>query len=87
MNSRGMGSDRLTNDPKVDFQPVWSPDGSKIAFTSTRDGNYEIYTMTPNGMGLYRRTNDPALDSQPDWQPLSPPPNPKPPTTQPRPSS
>jgi TolB protein len=66
-----MGADRLTNDPKVDFQPAWSSDGSKIAFTSTRDGNYEIYTMNPNGMGLYRLTNDPALDSQPDWQPLT----------------
>jgi hypothetical protein len=87
MNADGTQLDRLTNNPQSDLQPAWSPDGRRIAFTSTRHGNDEIYTMTPNGMGLYRRTNDPALDSQPDWQPLSPPPNPKPPMTPPRPRS
>ena len=71
MNADGTQLDHLTNNPQSDLQPAWSPDGRRIAFTSTRDGNDEIYTMTPNGMGLYRRTNDPALDSQPDWQPLS----------------
>ena len=32
-----------------DSYPAWSPDGSKIAFTSTRDGNSEIYVSNPDG--------------------------------------
>jgi len=36
---------RLTAGPKVDTQPSISPDGSKLAFQSNRNGNYEIYAM------------------------------------------
>ena len=36
---------RLTAGPKFDTQPAISPDGSKLAFQSNRDGNYEIYVM------------------------------------------
>jgi TolB protein len=36
---------RLTAGPKSDDQPAISPDGSKLAFQSNRDGNYEIYVM------------------------------------------
>jgi|SRR5829696_659434 hypothetical protein len=42
----------------------------KIAFWSSRDGNYEIYTMNPNGQGLDTLTT--KNDDSPDWQPLSP---------------
>jgi Bacterial Ig-like domain len=59
----------------------------KIAFESTRDGNFEIYAMNANGTGLDRLTNNPAFDSSPDWQRLSPTPDPPPPdndTTPPR---
>jgi TolB protein len=36
---------RLTAGPKIDTQPAISRDGSKLAFQSNRDGNYEIYVM------------------------------------------
>jgi len=36
---------RLTAGPKVDTQPAISPDGSKLAFETNRDGNFEIYVM------------------------------------------
>jgi Tol biopolymer transport system component len=36
---------RLTAGPKFDAQPAISPDGSKLAFQSNRNGNYEIYVM------------------------------------------
>ena len=46
MNADGSEPVQLTNNQGfTDFQPAWSPDGSKIAFVSTRDGDYEIYTM------------------------------------------
>lgn len=36
---------RVTAGPKYDTRPAFSPDGSKLAFQSNRDGNYEIYVM------------------------------------------
>jgi len=41
----GGNRQRLTAGPKTDTQPAISPDGSKLAFQSNRDGNYEIYVM------------------------------------------
>ena len=39
----------LTNHPALDGFAVWSPDGTRIAFTSNRDGNTEIYVMNADG--------------------------------------
>ena len=36
---------RLTAGPKFDGRPAYSPDGTKLAFESNRNGNYEIYVM------------------------------------------
>src|SRR4029077_4567436 len=42
---------------------------SKIAFSSDRDGNYEIYVMNPDGTNPTRLTNDTAIDDFPDISP------------------
>ena len=49
--------------------PAWSPDGRKIAFTSERDGNSEVYVMNANGSGQRNLTRDPAYDADPTWSP------------------
>src|SRR5215210_412143 len=41
--------ERLTDTPGLDGFPTWSPDGDQIAFTSSRDGNWEIYVMDWDG--------------------------------------
>jgi Tol biopolymer transport system component len=41
----------------------------KIAFTSDRDGNSEIYTINPDGSDLVRLTNNAGVDSYPTWSP------------------
>ena len=72
MNADGSGQTDLTNDPADDTDPTWSPDGSKIAFTTNRGptGDNEIYLMNANGSSPVDLTNSPANESDPDWQPV-----------------
>jgi Tol biopolymer transport system component len=45
------------------------PPINRLAFRSTRDGNEEIYTMSPDGTNLRRLTDDPAPDARSSWSP------------------
>jgi TolB protein len=45
--------------------PRWSPDGTRIAFVSERDGDPEIYLMNPNGTGRVRLTHAAGRDAHP----------------------
>jgi len=60
---------QLTSSDAWDLNPVWSPDGSKIAFTSNRSGNYEIWIMNADGSGLKNLTNRPSNNEKPAWSP------------------
>jgi TolB protein len=60
---------QLTDVPSGDTLPVWSPDGTKIAFQSLRDHNYEIYVMNADGSGQTNLTNHPGKDLEPSWSP------------------
>jgi len=42
---------RLTFDPADDFNPVWSPDGARVAFTSDRRGHRDVYVKNASGTG------------------------------------
>jgi WD40-like Beta Propeller Repeat len=66
--SNNSGASQLTTGPAHNFEPSWSPDG-KIAFTSLRDGDYEIYTMNQDGSAQTRLTTNAATDESPDWSP------------------
>jgi TolB protein len=49
--------------------PAWSPDGKHIAYSSTYQGNQEIYIGAIDGGKHVRLTSDPALDAHPAWSP------------------
>jgi Tol biopolymer transport system component len=69
VNADGSGLHNLTNNPAADYDPVWSPDGSKIAFDTHRDGNWRVYVMNADGSGLSNLTNNPGGDVSPAWSP------------------
>jgi Tol biopolymer transport system component len=43
---------RMTFDPAVDIDPVWSPDGKTLVFSSRRTGDFDLYTLRGAGGGL-----------------------------------
>ena len=60
---------RLTDDPWDDRQPAISPDGSRIAFSSRRNGYWDIYILSlANGL-LTRVSDTPQYDGSPTWSP------------------
>ena len=60
---------RLTNNNALDEAPTWSPDGSRIAFDSNRDGKTEIYVMNTDGSNVKRLTNNLSDNYGPKWSP------------------
>src|SRR5918995_6590550 len=59
---------RLTGTTAKEEQPVWSPDGQKIAFSSEDEG--EIYAMKADGSGRTRLTDTQGYDHwPPTWSP------------------
>ena len=44
-------------------------DGTRIAFTSDRDGDWEIYTMRADGTDVRQLTVNAAWDWDPSWSP------------------
>jgi dipeptidyl aminopeptidase/acylaminoacyl peptidase len=70
IDARSGTETRLTSDPGDDIAPVWSPDGGRIAFASSRGGDYDLYETASDGTG-----GDRALAVAPgdqiayDWTP------------------
>ena len=61
----------ITNNPGVlDSDPAWSPDGTKIAFTSSRSGYTDIFVMPATGGAATALVQDDAgYEGGPDWSP------------------
>ncbi len=56
--------------PGLNTTPDWSPVHTDVlAFSSSRDGNAEIYTCTSGGGDIRRLTNHRRIDSNPSWSP------------------
>ena len=68
MDADGSNQRRLTHYPGLDGYADWHPDGSQIAFDSTRDGNFNIYVMDTDGSNV-KQVTDLEFASRPRWSP------------------
>jgi Tol biopolymer transport system component len=62
-------TDLTADDPADDATPAWSPDGRRIAFSSGRDGDWDLYVMNADGSDVTRLTNLPGAEGDPSWSP------------------
>ena len=60
-----------TNNLVADEHPAWSPDGSRIVFSSNRTGHPELFMVKANGLGLTQltRTDNTVENLEPAWSP------------------
>ena len=73
MDGRGRDQIRLTNNDVGDHEPVWSPDGTKIAWVRYESqfnvGAGDIWVMEADGSDPHRLTNHHADIRRPTWSP------------------
>ena len=65
VNADGSGERRLTRNTGRDSNPVWSPDGRRIAFES----NWQLNVMNADGSGQRRLTRNGGRNFAPAWSP------------------
>ncbi|HEX3880244.1 MAG TPA: S41 family peptidase [Bryobacteraceae bacterium] len=67
VSSKGGEAHLLISNAADDSRPLYSPDGAKLAFVSTRSGNGDIYVLTLASGDLKRLTFDDRLDQLDAW--------------------
>jgi tricorn protease len=68
-NENGSGVERLTDHKARDIYPRFSPDGNWIAFSSNREGNYDVYVIPATGGKARQLTFHSANDDVVGWTP------------------
>ncbi|HEX6644644.1 MAG TPA: Ig-like domain-containing protein, partial [Gemmatimonadales bacterium] len=59
----------IHSDGAANIEPAWSPDRSRIAFSSSRAGTFDLYVMDADGANVTRVTADSGSESAPAWSP------------------
>jgi Tol biopolymer transport system component len=69
MNADGSEQTNVTNSTGIDQYPSFSPDGTKIIFTSWRDGAHGIFVMNADGSNVRRVATEQSWINFPTWSP------------------
>jgi Tol biopolymer transport system component len=69
MHPDGGDKRQLTTDRAYDDAPVFSPDGRKIAFLSSRSGSLQVWIMNADGSDQHQLTPDDGRNNFPTWSP------------------
>ena len=70
MAADGTDRVRLTDTPAQETWPAWSPDGTRVAYTSNASGDFQdIWVMDADGANQTRLTMTPGFDAFPEWSP------------------
>ena len=70
MDTDGTNQAMLTSSSGVNINPVFDPEGDRIAFETSRDGATQIYLMEPDGSNEINLTNDVTFNtSHPTYHP------------------
>lgn len=67
VNADGTAKTRLTRDPAEEFDPAWSPDGTKIAFSRFTGRRYQIFVMNADGTNAVQLTYGDSAASDAAW--------------------
>jgi TolB protein len=71
MDGGGFVVKKLTTETttRPNISPVWSPDGSRIAFAGASEEGFDLYVMKADGTDIARITDLPGDETQPTWSP------------------
>jgi len=70
MRADGSNPRPVSRDEGIGYDPTWSPDSSRIAFASKRDGSVQLYTINANGENLRRVTRGVnGIGGRSSWSP------------------
>jgi len=61
------GDTLLFDDPNGEVPPSWSPDGERIVYASSRNGQTNLFTASADGSGEVQLTDTPAEEKYPVW--------------------
>ena len=59
----------FTNGLAIDRQPVYSPDGKSVMFSSNRGGTLDLWEVSVETSEMHRVTDDPGGDWDPEYAP------------------
>jgi TolB protein len=69
VNRDGTGERIVASSPAKERDPTWSPDGTRIAFSSASGRQRDVFVVDVDGANLRNVSSSPGYDGEPAWSP------------------